>query len=66
MSKRLSTFVIVAVLTIFTPTYVHADSVEGSISVGTSPTEIAITSDNATAYVTNYISDNISVIDLAT
>jgi YVTN family beta-propeller protein len=66
MSKRLSTFVIVAVLTIFTPTYVHADSVEGTISVGTRPVQIAITSDNATAYVTNYDSGNISVIDLAT
>jgi YVTN family beta-propeller protein len=66
MSKRLSTFVIVAVLTIFTPTYVHADSVEGSISVGISPAQIAITSDDSTAYVTNSDSHSISVINLAT
>jgi|GEM_PF-2509437 len=60
------TFATFVSLIFFTSPYAQADSVEGTISVGTSPMEIAITSDNATAYVTNYWSGNISVIDLAT
>ncbi len=64
--RTILTFTTVALLTFFSSPYAQADSVEGTISVGTSPLEIAITSDNATAYVTNYGSGNISVIDLAT
>jgi YVTN family beta-propeller protein len=36
----------------------------GTISVGTGPTDIAITADGAKAYVTNYGSNNVSVINL--
>jgi YVTN family beta-propeller protein len=64
--RTILTFTTVALLTFFSSPYAQADSVEGTISVGTRPMEIAITSDNATAYVTNYGSSNISVIDLAT
>ena len=65
-SRTILTFTTFALLTFFPSPYAHADSVEGTISVGVSPMEIAITSDDSTAYVTNYESGNISVIDLAT
>ena len=64
-SRTILTFTTFALLTFFSSPYAHADSVEGSIPVGTYPNEIAITSDNNTAYVTNYLSGNISVINLS-
>jgi YVTN family beta-propeller protein len=53
-------------LIFFTPPFAQAYSVEGTISVGTHPIQIAITSDDSTAYVTNNSSGDISVIDLET
>lgn len=38
----------------------------GTIAVGSAPVDIAITADGARAYVVNFGSDNVSVIDLST
>ena len=44
----------------------QADSVVGDIPVGTYPIQLTINSNNSVAYVSNYTSSNISVIDLTT